>query len=40
MHTVWMNSQRAQWPGGPRADREIHNLQQLPEAIASIAAAR
>ncbi len=37
MHTVWMNSQREEWPGGQRADREIDNLQQLPAAIASIA---
>ena len=40
MHTVWMNSQRAQWPGGERADREIDNLRQLPAAIAAIIDAR
>lgn len=37
MYTVWMNSQGQQWPGGDRADREIDNLLQLPEAISSIA---
>ena len=36
MHTVWMNSQGEEWPGGDRADREIDNLRQLPEAIASM----
>ena len=40
MHTVWMNSQRAQWPGGERADREIDNLRQLPAAIAAIIESR
>jgi putative hydrolase of the HAD superfamily len=39
MHTVWMNSQGEEWPGGQRADREIDNLRQLPAAIASIADA-
>ena len=39
MHTVWMNSQGEEWPGGRRADREIDNLRQLPAAIASIAGA-
>lgn len=38
MHTVWMNSQGTEWPDMPRADREIDNLRQLPQAIASIAA--
>jgi 2-haloalkanoic acid dehalogenase type II len=37
MHTVWMNSQAQEWPGGTPADRDIDNLQQLPEAIADIA---
>ncbi len=37
MRTVWMNSQQQDWPGGHRADQEIDNLQQLPEAIAAIA---
>ncbi|MFT6955427.1 MAG: HAD superfamily hydrolase (TIGR01549 family) [Halieaceae bacterium] len=37
MRTVWMNSQAEEWPGGPRADRDIDNLQQLPQAIAEIA---
>jgi len=36
MHTVWMNSRQAEWPGGERADREIGNLRQLPAAVASI----
>lgn len=36
MHTVWMNSQAVSWPGGPRADREIENLKQLPAAIAAL----
>jgi putative hydrolase of the HAD superfamily len=40
MRTVWMNSQGEEWPGGERADREIDNLLQLPEAIASIVAER
>lgn len=38
MYTVWMNGQGQEWPGGTRADREIDNLLQLPEAIASIVA--
>lgn len=37
MRSVWMNSQKEDWPGGDRADREIDNLRQLPQAIASIA---
>ena len=37
MHTVWMNSQGQEWPGGHPADREIDNLQHLPAAVASIA---
>jgi putative hydrolase of the HAD superfamily len=36
MHTVWMNSQSREWPGGERADREIDNLLQLPDAITGI----
>ncbi|MEH6583081.1 MAG: HAD-IA family hydrolase [Halioglobus sp.] len=40
MHTIWMNSQGQDWPGGTRADREIDNLRLLPEVIASIANAR
>jgi len=36
MHTVWVNTRRKSWPGGARADREISNLQQLPDAISSI----
>ena len=38
MHTVWMNSQGVPWPGGVRADKEIENLRQLPEAVAALAA--
>jgi putative hydrolase of the HAD superfamily len=37
MHTVWMNSRGKQWTGEDPPDREIVNLQGLPEAIASIA---
>jgi hypothetical protein len=40
MHTVWMNTRRKTWPGGARADREISNLQELPDAISSIANTR
>ena len=36
MHTVWMNSQGEEWPGGHRADLEIDNLRQLPGAITSL----
>ena len=36
MHTVWMNNRAMEWPGGRRADREISNLRQLPEALASL----
>ena len=36
MHTVWMNSQGKEWPGGPQADREIANLTEFPAAIASL----
>ncbi len=39
MHTVWMNSRGRDWPEGPRASQEISNLQQLPQAIAEIAAS-
>ncbi len=39
MHTVWMNSSDAAWPGGKRADQEIGNLSQLPGAITRIANA-
>lgn len=40
MHTIWMNSQQAEWPSGDRADREISNLRALPQAIASITGSR
>jgi FMN hydrolase / 5-amino-6-(5-phospho-D-ribitylamino)uracil phosphatase len=36
MRTVWMNARGMEWPGGEKADREIDNLLQLPEAISSI----
>lgn len=36
MHTVWVNIGRKSWPGGDRADEEVDNLQQLPEAILRI----
>ena len=39
MRTVWMNSQGQEWPGGPRADQEIDNLLQLPDAIRRIKAS-
>ena len=39
MHTIWMNSRAREWPGENTADREISDLQQLPQAINSIAAA-
>ena len=38
MRTVWMNGRVKEWPGGPRADREISNLRDLPAALASIQA--
>ncbi len=38
MHTVWMNSQGQDWPGGDRADQEIDNLLQRPDAIRRIKA--
>lgn len=38
MLTVWMNAEGAEWPGGKPADREIDNLRQLPQVIASLAA--
>jgi HAD superfamily hydrolase (TIGR01509 family) len=38
MHTVWVNTKAKDWPGGERADREVDNLEQLPEAIRSISA--
>jgi putative hydrolase of the HAD superfamily len=40
MYTVWMNSRKIAWPRGPRANREINSLRQLPQAIADIAAGR
>ena len=39
MHTVWMNSRDMPWPGGNAPDREIRDLQELPEVIDHIAAS-
>jgi FMN phosphatase YigB (HAD superfamily) len=39
MHTIWMNSQAEEWPGGEKADQEIDKIEQLPGAIASITAS-
>jgi putative hydrolase of the HAD superfamily len=39
MHTVWINTRGKAWTGGQRADREIVNLRQLPDAIDSIIAS-
>jgi 2-haloalkanoic acid dehalogenase type II len=36
MRTVWMNNRGLTWPGGQLADREISNLRELPEAVASL----
>lgn len=40
MHTVWVNTRGKSWSGGQRADREIENLRQLPEAIFSMSPER
>jgi putative hydrolase of the HAD superfamily len=40
MRTVWMNAREQEWPGGERADREIDNLLQLPDAIREIETLR
>lgn len=39
MFCVWMNGRNKEWPEGERADREITNLRELPDAIASIVAS-
>jgi HAD superfamily hydrolase (TIGR01549 family) len=39
MYTVWMNPRGKTWPGGDKADRDITNIEQLPEAIERIAAS-
>ena len=36
IRTIWMNSGNLAWPGGVRADGEINNLSQLPDAIAKM----
>jgi FMN hydrolase / 5-amino-6-(5-phospho-D-ribitylamino)uracil phosphatase len=36
MRTVWINTKDKPWTGSQRADREIVNLRQLPDAIDSI----
>jgi putative hydrolase of the HAD superfamily len=38
MHTVWVNTQRKDWTGEQRADREVVCLSELPDAIDSISA--
>ena len=40
MCTVWVNTQQKAWPDGDRADSEIVNLRQLPEAVNRIVDAR
>jgi HAD superfamily hydrolase (TIGR01509 family) len=40
MRTVWINTQNKPWTGGQRADRDIDNLRQLPDAIDSILCQR
>lgn len=40
IRTVWMNSQNESWTEDIKADREISNLKQLPDAIACIATLR
>lgn len=36
MHTVWVNTLGKEWSGGERADAEVVNLLDLPEAIHGI----
>ena len=36
LHTIWMNSQAEEWPDITKADRDINDLKELPEAIESI----
>jgi 2-haloalkanoic acid dehalogenase type II len=38
MRTVWINTRRKAWTGDQRADREVVNLLELPDAIDSIVA--
>jgi FMN phosphatase YigB (HAD superfamily) len=37
MATVWVNIKGIRYPGGPKPDREITSLDELPEAIQKIA---
>lgn len=37
MHSIWVNLRDKPWPGGQRADEEINDLLELPEAIRNIA---
>ncbi|MEM0954053.1 MAG: HAD family hydrolase [Pseudomonadota bacterium] len=36
IYTVWMNYPKDPWPGGDPADEEVHDLGELPAAIARI----
>ena len=36
MRTVWVNLRNEEWPNAERADCEINNLSQLPEAISEL----
>lgn len=38
MRTVWINTRGKAWSGDQRADREVINLRELPDAINSIVA--
>ncbi len=40
MRTVWVNLRDKAWPGGPRADREITDLLELPATIHDIDAGQ
>ncbi|MGB1141477.1 MAG: HAD family hydrolase, partial [Halioglobus sp.] len=37
MYSIWVNLRDKPWPGGQRADEEINDLLELPEAIRNIA---
>lgn len=36
MHTIWVNTNRQPWPGGPPPTKEIRHLQELPNAVFAI----
>ena len=38
MYTIWINTSRSNWPGGPRPNAEISRLEELPTAIQTISA--